>query len=82
MHVDLNQIGMTLVGKLMQNIISLHIIDGHKIDIGILVEELFELLHLSVGKYCLEYFALSKTLLHSSTKVLLYYLLIEIKILS
>ncbi len=74
---------MTLIGKLMQHIISLGVINGHNIDIRILIKKLLELVYFSVGEYSLKYLALSKATLHRHfVKSIIINIMIDIKILS
>ena len=45
----------------MQYVVTLKVIDGHKIDVWVLIEKLYELLYFSIGEYRLKYLALSET---------------------
>ena len=59
----------------MQEVVALSIRNGHEIDIGVTIEEHFDLGYFAIGKYCLEDIILSHCSLHRNSNL---YLLILI----
>lgn len=75
MHIYFYEIQLALIGELVQEVVALSIRDRHKIDVGVAVEELFDLGYFAIGKHSFEDVILSHCSLHRNSNL---YLLILI----